>query len=91
MGLFDQRAYYYSTVAGTRILQKWGDRVLLNPFVSYSRKLSARLVWSVQLNVNNAFDSFTTQRYPSLTTGAIQWAAYSNDPRTWSITSRVKF
>lgn len=91
MGLFDQRAYYYSTVAGARILQKWGDRVLLNPFVSYSRKLSTRLIWSLQFNVNNAFDSFTTQRYPSLTTGAIQWAAYSNDPRTWSITSRVRF
>lgn len=91
-GLFNQRAYYYNTATTrARTMLEWKDQVLFSPFLSFQRKLSRRFGWSVQLTVNNVFDSTGIRRYPDLNTGTTQWAAYSNDPRSWSLTSTLKF
>ena len=62
---------------------KTADYVLVNPFVSYRRKLFGR-TWTAQLNVNNVFDlhsdqgnSYTWPRFTEprqyVTTATMEW------------------
>ncbi|MEO6246260.1 MAG: TonB-dependent receptor plug domain-containing protein [Opitutaceae bacterium] len=59
------------------------DYILTNPFVAYRRKIG-RLNWTLQLNINNAFNVKSDQG------NGYTWARYT-DPRQYITTATVAF
>jgi outer membrane receptor protein involved in Fe transport len=90
---FDTIRYYYNDqAAGNRRTVLYGsDRALVNLIVNYKRPLMQKLLWTVQINVNNLTDQRQIETYPNVATGIIDNAAFRSDPRTIVFTSTISF
>ncbi len=85
--------YYYVDTAngnGRRPLFS-PERASVNLIANYTFKLSRRLSWKTQFNLNNALNERNLTRYPNVATGVIDNAALRTDPRKWIWTNTLSF
>lgn len=86
-------AYYYTDNAdgGKRKLLSFPDAVSVNLIAGYERKLTERINWRLQLNVNNIFDEQVLRFYPNLANGTPLNAVLTGTPRTFIVTNTFSF
>lgn len=89
----DTLLYYYVDAAAGNVRRQLfaPDRASMNLIAGYERKLSRKVAWKTQLNLNNAFDERNLLRYPNVATGVIDNAALRTDPRKWIWTNTLTF
>jgi len=90
---FDAVRYYYNDAAGGNVRRafKGVDPVLVNLIARYQFKLTRRLAWRTQINVNNIFDRQELEVSPNAATGIPDNAGFRNDPLTWVWTNTLSF
>jgi outer membrane receptor protein involved in Fe transport len=67
------------------------DSFRFNAVFSYKRKLSKRIEWTTQVNVNNMFNSYDVVILPNENTGEARTARFTAEPRTWVWTNTFSF
>jgi outer membrane receptor protein involved in Fe transport len=87
--------YYYPTgysPTATRILLYRPTKALFNAILGYERKFKG-VTWSAQLNVDNLFNNYSVFIRPNNISGyaGISQAIWTNQPRTWTISTTFKF
>ncbi len=89
----DTQLYYYVDQADKNARKAFfgPDRVLLNVIASYQFKVTERLRWKTQININNVLDRKDITVFPNAATGAPDNAAYRTDPLRWVWTNTVSF
>jgi len=90
---FDAIRYYYNDVAAGNIRRALmgKDTAIANLIVRYQTRLTRRVQWTVQLNLNNLLGTQPLEIYPNAATGLPDNAGFRNDPRTWVLTNTFKF
>ena len=90
---FDTIRYYYNDVAAGNIRRRLQgtDVAILNLIFRYQVRLTRRLQWTTQVNLNNAFDRQPLEIYPNAATGLPDNAGFRNDPRGWVLTNTLRF
>ncbi|MGH7946906.1 MAG: hypothetical protein ACREH8_12380 [Opitutaceae bacterium] len=84
--------YYVDGAAGNVRRQLFGpDRASVNLIASYDYKLTKKVSWKTQFNLNNAFNERNLFRFPNVATGVIDNAALRTDPRRWIWTNSFAF
>jgi outer membrane receptor for ferric coprogen and ferric-rhodotorulic acid len=87
--------YFYPTgysPTATRTLLYRPTKALFNAILGYERKFKG-VSWSVQLNVDNLFNNYSVFIRPNNISGyaGISQAIWTNQPRTWTISTTFKF
>lgn len=90
---FDAIRYYYNDVAAGNVRRALmgKDTAIANLIVRYQTRLTRRVQWTVQLNLNNLLGTQPLEIYPNAATGLPDNAGFRNDPRTWVLTNTFKF
>ena len=89
------RTYYYNTPGGGRELFASPDTWQVNLITSYRRKIGKRVLWTTQVNVENAFNHYLLSTLPNngsgFTVPANLAVTYYGQPRMYVWTNTVAF
>ncbi|MFM8335509.1 MAG: TonB-dependent siderophore receptor [Opitutaceae bacterium] len=90
---YDTIRYYYNDVAAGNVRRtlRGRDTAILNLIFRYQLRLTRRLQFTTQVNLNNVFDAQRLEVYPNAATGLPDNAGFRNDPRTWVWTNTVRY
>jgi outer membrane receptor protein involved in Fe transport len=90
---YDTILYYYndSTAGNERRKFFAPDQARFNLIASYTRKITKKISWKTQINLNNLTDERYMTILPNVATGANDNAALMASPRTWVWTNTVSF
>ncbi len=85
--------YYYLNAASANARQEYylPNRTLFNLMTGYEFKLTRRVTWKMQLNVNNAIARDEVRYLPNLANGQIANASKFYDPRLFVWTNTFEF
>jgi len=90
---YDTILYYYNDAAAGNMRRKFHapDQARLNLIASYTRKITQKITWKTQINVNNVADNRYLTIFPNVATGAPDNAQLMAAPRTWVWTNTFSF
>ena len=90
---FEAIRYYYNDLAAGNVRRALmgKDTAIANLIVRYQTRLTRRVQWTVQLNLNNLLGTQPLEIYPNAATGLPDNAGFRNDPRTWVLTNTLRF
>ncbi|MSU50293.1 MAG: hypothetical protein EXS37_14605 [Opitutus sp.] len=88
-----ENAYYYTDLAdgGKRKLLSFPDSATVGLIAGYERKVTRKIAWRIQLNVNNVLDEQQLRFYPNLANGTAFNAVLIGTPRTYIVTNSFSF
>ena len=85
--------YYYNDVSAGNARRPFmaPDRAVFNLIYSYQKRVTKKILWKTQINLNNVTDRHFITVYPNLTTGVPDNAGFYVSPRCVVWTNTFSF